>query len=141
LVRDYKILLLSGPSGSGKTSFPKHLASRLATTVSFEPRPLVRNENGAVHDEHCEAENMSACYFTIDRPEGLKTLVNNTLHKLMGSLKADGNAAKPILLIILDTIKKAGDEGSNFLAELFAFIKQFKNTKLLLLRETSGVKH
>jgi len=141
LVRDHRILLLSGTSGSGKTSFAKHLASRLATTVLFEPRPLVRNESGAVHDEHWEAGNVSACYFAVDGPESLKTLVNNTLHKLMGSFQAEGNAAKSILLIILDTIEKAGDEGPNILTDVLAFIKHPKNIKLLLLGETSGAKH
>ncbi|KAF4635402.1 hypothetical protein G7Y89_g2697 [Cudoniella acicularis] len=62
-------------------------------------------------------------------------LRDDTLPKLVGS------ATKPYLLIILDTIEKAGDEGSLLLTEILVLVKDFENIKLLLLGETSRIKH
>jgi iron(II)-dependent oxidoreductase len=140
LVRDHQVLLLSGPSGSGKTSFAKHLAFRLATAGLIEAHPLARNEYGAVLDEHWQAVDLFPCYFTIDGPESLKTLVDNTLSRLVRSFRAEEQAPKSGLLIILDTIEKAGGKGPILLAEILTLVKDLENIKLLLLRETSGVK-
>ena len=110
----------------------------------IEPHPLVRNEDGAIHDEHWEAANMWPCYFTIDGPKSLKILIDNTPTQLVGSFGAEaveGQTTKLGLLIILDAIDKAGDEVPILLAEILALVKVSQNIKLLLLGETSGVKH
>ncbi|RDW63696.1 ser thr phosphatase family protein [Coleophoma cylindrospora] len=141
LVRDHQIVLLSGPSGSGKTSFAKHLGFVLATSGSIKAHPLVRNELGTVHVEHWDAVDVVPCYFTINGPESLKTTVDSTLPGLVRSYLADQPATQGSLLIILDTIDKAGDQGSIHLADLITFVQAFKNVKLLLLGESNHVKH
>ncbi|RDW59160.1 hypothetical protein BP5796_12084 [Coleophoma crateriformis] len=141
LVRDHQIVLLSGPSGSGKTSFAKHLSFVLASSGLIKAHPLVRNELGIVHVEHWDAVDVVPCYFTIDRPESLKTIINSTLPGLVRSYLAERPGTQGSLLIILDTIDKAGDEDSIHLAELFTFVQAFKNVKLLLLGDSHRVKH
>lgn len=135
LVRDNKILLLSGPSGSGKTSFAKYLSYQLSFKGTFEPRALIRNEDGAVYSEKWAARGMLPCYFGVEGPETLKDIINNVLPKLVDRLDSP-----PGLILVLDMIENAGDDGFLFIAEIIAFAKKCENMKLLLLGETSGIK-
>ncbi|KAH6674797.1 serine/threonine protein kinase [Halenospora varia] len=141
LVRDNKILLLSGPCGSGKTSFAKHLCFSLATTGSIRPHSVARNESGTTYDEYWEPEHILPCYFIIDSPESLKTLIDKFLPTVVRSLLAKGQATSPSVLIVLDKVETAGTEGPSLFAALVAFAKGFENIKVVLLGETSGVKH
>ncbi|TVY83995.1 Heme-binding protein A [Lachnellula suecica] len=141
LVRDHRVFLLSGPSGSGKTSFAKHLCFRLSNTGSIESSPLIRNEDGVIHDEQWEGASVIPCYFMVDGPESFKGMIDNTLHNLVRCFTAERQATNSVLLIVIDTIEKAEKDGPVLLAELLALVKRFENIKLLLLGETTGAKH
>jgi len=139
LVKDHKIVLLSGPSGSGKTTFAKHLAFILATTGSVDAHPLLRNEHGVFHNEEWPAVGILPFYFTIDDLGSLKTFVEETLPKLTLFL-AEGLEKRNSLLIILDTIHKAGEEGPLLIFKILALINDFENINLLFLGDARGVK-
>jgi len=140
LVRDHKLLLLSGPSGSGKTTFAKHLAFKLATTGPINPQPLVRNEEGVFYDEQWSVENIMPCYLAIDSPETLKAFVDETLPKFI-SVQAGGQEARYRFLIVLDSIHKAGEEGSSLVAKILDLVRELDNVNLLFLGEARAVKH
>jgi iron(II)-dependent oxidoreductase len=140
-VRDHKVLLLSGPSGSGKTTFAKHLCFRLATTGSIKPHSLVRNEIGVVHEEQWEDADIWPYYFAIDGSKTLKEWIGSTLYTLAESFSTARHETVPTVLIVLDAIDKAGDEGSALLVQVLNSVKRLENVKLLLLRNTSVVTH
>lgn len=141
VVRDNKVVLLSGLSGSGKTTFAKHLALSLASGSSIEAQPLFRNEEGAVLHEEWEDASFWPCYLTVDGPESLKSFIKNDFTEIAASFKNGGDAQKPNLLIILDTIEKASDQGPIILTEILALVKERENIKLLLLGNTNTVKN
>jgi len=72
----------------------------------------------------------------IDGPESLKALVDSTLPGIFEKLEA----TKPALLIILDAIDKASNEGSILLAKILAFVKPFEKTKPFILGDVRTVK-
>ena len=141
LVRDFEILLLSGPSGSGKTTFAKYLAFILASTGTFESHPVIRNENGTLHNEHWEARHLSCLYFKTDSPESLKTWIDTTVTILVESLFASLQTTKPTFLIIIDAIEEARNEGAVLLAKVVSLVEGSNNIRLLLLGDDSSVKH
>ncbi|WYZ42725.1 hypothetical protein EsH8_VI_000424 [Colletotrichum jinshuiense] len=134
LLRNNPILLLTGLSGSGKTTFGKHLCFRLATTGFGNAQPLIRNDFGDTREEIWDAGDTVPCYFTVDSQESLRSLVEVTIPDLLESASASGMS----LVIVLDTIQRAGDTGLPLLSQGISLIKGFKNVKLLLLGETGS---
>ncbi|OLN97157.1 Serine/threonine-protein kinase pkn1 [Colletotrichum chlorophyti] len=133
LVRDSKILFLTGPSGSGKTTFGKHLSFRLSTTGFSTAQPLVRNEFGDTRDEKWDAGSTSAYYFTVDGPESLKKLVEVTIPGLVGSIADHDSSSEKGLVVLLDTIEKAGSEAPHLLNQVFSLFRASEKQKLVLL--------
>ncbi|KAF7556544.1 hypothetical protein G7Z17_g1346 [Cylindrodendrum hubeiense] len=140
LVRDHKVLLLSGGSGSGKTSFAKHLSFRLANEGSIGPHLILRNYDGDVYEESWQVNGILPAYFTINSPEALRAIIDDTLPRLVGLLESEKEKNERTLLIILDTVERAGTQGQALLTELLAIVVEFDNIKLLVLGDTIAVK-
>jgi gamma-glutamyl hercynylcysteine S-oxide synthase len=140
VVRDNQILFLRGPSGGGKTTFAKHLCFRLATTDLNDARPVIRNNFGLVHEESWDAANIAPCYFRVESPQTLKSLINNTIPSLLkyvDTKNGDESEERLGLLIIIDAIEKAGDEVLALLPGLVTLVEGLDCVRLLFLSDTS----
>ncbi|GJC99518.1 serine/threonine protein kinase [Colletotrichum higginsianum] len=129
LVRDNELLLLTGSSGSGKTTFAKHLCFRLATSGFGHARPLVRNDFGDTREEAWGSGRFLPCYFAVDNPHVLQTLVGVTIPALISTASKEGQA----LMVVIDTNDGAADASLDLLRLLFSSFVEHKKHKLLLL--------
>ncbi len=142
MVSDHAAVVLTGERGSGKSSFARHLAFNLAKGgPSIAPRPVPRNDLGAVHDEHWTLSNVLPLYLQIEPSCSFSDLIKtapgegNDVISELGL--ADGDAT---LLLILDGIEAAGNDGLQLLNDALAFQKRHRQVRLLALGEVSAVK-
>lgn len=141
LVRDNQILLLTGPSGSGKTSFAKHLCFQLTSEGFGTGRLLVRNELGDARQESWDAGKILPHYYVASSAESLKSLVEETLPRILEAVMTKNSSEQHGTLIVLDGVEKAGHEAPGLLATLSAQVRRLKNTRLLILGKASICRH
>ncbi len=140
MVRDHASLVLTAETGGGKTSFAQHLALTLAGDRLAPPR-VVRNELGAAHDEYWDLDHVLPLYLAVKPGMGVRDLLDEALPGLDALLSGDVWAASDTtLLVILDGIEAAGDEGPVLLDQALAFQSGFPRIRLLALGEQSAVK-
>ncbi|KAF6817440.1 Serine/threonine-protein kinase pkn1 [Colletotrichum sojae] len=128
LVRDNKVLVLTG---GGKTTFAKHLSYRLATSGFRDGEVVIRNELGDAREERWEAAGVRPCYFPVDGAENLRSVVRDVVPGLLKAEDAEG------VLVILDGIEKAGDDGASLLLDTIELVGDQEDVRLLLLGESS----
>ncbi|KAK1987051.1 hypothetical protein LZ30DRAFT_214601 [Colletotrichum cereale] len=129
LVRDNQFLLLAGPSGSGKTTFAKHLCFRLTSADFDHARLLVRNDLGHMREERWDSGQVLPCYFALDNPECLQTLVDVTVPNAIRAASAE----KIALIVAIDAINRAGGAAPRLLQQLVSLFRGHENHRLVLL--------
>lgn len=133
MVRDHSAVVLTGETGSGKTTFAKHLAFSLAQGASaLSPRPVPRNDLGAVHDEQWTLGEILPIYLTVEP--------SKTFDELLASSTFTSIPSDKKLLLILDGVEVAGSAGRQLLIDALAFQSRHPATKLLVLGEATIVK-
>ncbi len=133
MVRDHSLLVLTGETGSGKTTFARHLAFSLAEGgLALAPRPVPRNDLGAVHDEHWGLDGVLPIYLTVEP--------SKTFDELLAASTESSIPSNKKLLLILDGIETAGDTKRQLLIDALAFQSLHPATKVLALGEISVVK-
>ncbi len=142
MVRDHAAVILAGETGSGKTSFARSLASRLAVGASaLQSQAVFRNDLGTVHEEHWGLEGVVPLYISVTGSSSFETLLGDAGGSI-GDLIDDQmlTDTSATVLIIIDALEAAGDEGPRVLADALAFQKTHPRIRLLALGEISVVK-
>ncbi|SCX13993.1 SUMF1/EgtB/PvdO family nonheme iron enzyme [Agrobacterium rosae] len=139
MVRDHSAVMLTGETGSGKTTFARHLAVSLMQGTP-SPRPVARNDLGAVQDEEWTLEGVLPLYLTVGPSSTFSSLIEAALPDGEHALSLDPAYAGHGILLILDGIEAAGDAGPQWLADALAFQSRHPDLKLLVLGEVSVVK-
>ncbi|KAK6213863.1 serine/threonine protein kinase [Colletotrichum tabaci] len=137
LVRDNELLLLTGSSGSGKTAFAKHLCFRLATSGFGHVRPLVRNDFGDTREEAWGSGRFLPCYFAVENPHVLQTLVSVTIPALISTASKEGLA----LMVVIDTSDDAAGASLDLLQTVLSSFVEHKKHRLLLLGTADVFSH
>ncbi|QFY63725.1 formylglycine-generating enzyme family protein (plasmid) [Rhizobium grahamii] len=140
MVRDHASLVLTAETGGGKTSFAQHLALALAGE-RLVPLPVARNEFGAVHEEHWDLDHVLPLYVAIKPGVDVRELLDEVLPGLDTLLSSEAwVASDATLLVMLDGIEAAGDQGPVLLEQALAFQARFPRVRLLALGEQAAVK-
>lgn len=140
MVNDHAALLLAGETGSGKTTFAKHLAFRLSED-GWLPEPLLRNDHSAIHQERWDLINLLPLHVSVVAGKSFADMLETKVSGIIDAVSSDRwKTADTTLLIMLDGIEAAGDQGLTVLAEALQFQKQVPRIRLLALGEISAVK-
>lgn len=140
MVGEHTALLLAGETGSGKTSFARHLAFRLAEGAVGGDL-LARNDLGSRRDENWSLDRVLPLLVPIVSTQSFSALIETAQPGINDWLVAkDWQATGQTLLIILDGVEVAGENGVALMRDALTFIERHPPVRLLVLGESSVVK-
>lgn len=140
MVGEHAALLLAGETGSGKTTFAKHLAFRLSNT-EWKPHSLARNDHGARVQEHWVLSNILPMHVSVVANKSFAEILETAMPGMMEAISSNAwKDTNTTLLVMLDGIEAAGDDGPALLADALQYQKHAPGIRLLVLGEASAVK-
>lgn len=140
MVNDHAALLLAGETGSGKTTFAKHLAFRLSED-GWLPEPLARNDHSAIHQEQWDFNNLLPLHVSVVAGKSFADMLETTMPGILDAASSNPwKTADSTLLIMLDGVEVAGDQGPALLSDAARFQMHTPRIRLLALGEVSVVK-
>ena len=131
------LLFLSGARGSGKTTFALHLVRHLAGAAVADPhvnlatlaRPVARNNDGTVTEEHWSGPKALPCYVVARGPATLAELLEQQAPdaEVMFSALPD-----EVFLLVIDAADRLGSSAPSLLQDLAALAARHTNLRLLI---------